>query len=232
MANLKGGSTVGGSLVLTQQDGYFKLSEDVVITGKPTFEGDLTLASGVDILHSGTNANKSFYFASDAWIGWDETNDYFYIPKDICLASGVDFRHTGTNADRLFYFASDAYIKWDESNDYFYCSKGFRILSTFIGGDRIEINELGSGDRNAYIDFHNADSPSDYTARIINPGGGNPDLDFIINATGVFTFNKQVHVEAGGLRLLSGAIIGKWRIETYAPTTEGANNDIWFVRES
>ena len=54
-----------------------------------TLTGDLTLSSGVDILHTGTNADKYFYLASDAYIHWDESEDEFIVSKYFNASSGL-----------------------------------------------------------------------------------------------------------------------------------------------
>lgn len=53
-----------------------------------TLKGDLTLASGVDILHSGTNADKYIYFASDAYLWWDESANTLKISKKFLPVTG------------------------------------------------------------------------------------------------------------------------------------------------
>ena len=63
-----------------------------------TLTGDLTLSSGVDILHTGTNADKYFYLASDAHLFWDESEDLFSLSKNINFLGGfrsVSGEHIG-----------------------------------------------------------------------------------------------------------------------------------------
>lgn len=98
---------------------------------------------------------------------------------------------------------ADAVRGWmDVNNNHFYWSgtatfdgdvdftDGLHAGNTHIDGGFIELTSGATGARNSYIDFHNADSPSDYTARIIHPSG-TTYLQFIATAGGVFRFTTD-----------------------------------------
>jgi hypothetical protein len=78
-----------------------------------------------------------------------------------------------------------------------------RIGNTLIGtGQNIEVGSYATGDRNSYIDFHSADSPPDYSFRIIREPGangstgfvqtGNGNVYFSTSGTGTYTFDADV----------------------------------------
>ena len=69
-------------------------------------------------------------------------------------------------------------------------------ISTY--GDGIEININGSGERNAYIDFHTSDdypgglNVGDYHARLIRDAGENGDLSLLNTGTGTTVVNSTI----------------------------------------
>ena len=65
--------------------------------------------------------------------------------------------------------------------------------SIFTSGEAIEINQSGTGDRNAYIDFHTADpSGTDFNARIFRHPGVNADLEIINSGTGAVVISSSI----------------------------------------
>ena len=65
--------------------------------------------------------------------------------------------------------------------------------SIFTSGEAIEINQSGTGDRNAYVDFHTADpSGTDFNARIYRSGGLDSDLQILNSGTGSIVVNSTV----------------------------------------
>ena len=78
-----------------------------------------------------------------------------------------------------------------------------RIGTNQLGTDNnIEVGYYASGNRNSYIDFHSADSPPDYSFRIIRESGangstgfiqtGNGNVYFSTSGTGTYTFDADV----------------------------------------
>ena len=77
------------------------------------------------------------------------------------------------------------YMMWDESGDCHYTNKYMRIVTTQIGGVRIKVNNYGSGNRYAYIDFIGDDTYSNYGLRLIRHNtGANADSELIHKGTG------------------------------------------------
>jgi len=72
-----------------------------------------------------------------------------------------------------------------------------RVKNTEIDEDSIEINAYGSGNRHAFIDFHNADSPSDYTGRISMLSGSANMLYRTNVSEGYHDFNQWIHAQRG-----------------------------------
>lgn len=65
--------------------------------------------------------------------------------------------------------------------------------SIFTSGEAIEINQSGTGDRNAYVDFHTADpSGTDFNARIYRAGGLDSDLEILNSGTGSIVVSSTV----------------------------------------
>lgn len=65
--------------------------------------------------------------------------------------------------------------------------------SIFTSGEAIEINQSGTGDRNAYVDFHTADtSGTDFNARIFRKPGVNADLEIINSGTGAVVISSSI----------------------------------------
>jgi hypothetical protein len=65
--------------------------------------------------------------------------------------------------------------------------------SIFTSGEAIEINQSGTGDRNAYVDFHTADSSgTDFNARIFRKPGVNADLEIINSGTGAVVISSSI----------------------------------------
>ena len=65
--------------------------------------------------------------------------------------------------------------------------------SIFTSGEAIEINQSGTGDRNAYVDFHTADpSGTDFNARIYRAGGLDSDLQILNSGTGSIVVSSTV----------------------------------------
>jgi hypothetical protein len=70
-----------------------------------------------------------------------------------------------------------------------------RIGNSQIGTDQnIEVGAYATGNRDSYIDFHSADSPPDYSYRIIREAGVDGAMGFIQTGTGSIYFNS-----AGGV---------------------------------
>jgi hypothetical protein len=67
------------------------------------------------------------------------------------------------------------------------------LIST--SGDAIELNSLGSGDRNSFIDFHSQDGV-DNSARIIREPGANANFNFI-NGSSVMSLTPTGNVGIG-----------------------------------
>jgi hypothetical protein len=65
--------------------------------------------------------------------------------------------------------------------------------SIFTSGEAIEINQSGTGDRNAYVDFHTADpSGTDFNARIYRSGGLDSDFQILNSGTGSIVVNSTI----------------------------------------
>ena len=65
--------------------------------------------------------------------------------------------------------------------------------SIFTSGEAIEINQSGTGDRNAYVDFHTADpSGSDFNARIFRRPGVNGDFELENAGTGAIVVTSTI----------------------------------------
>jgi len=64
----------------------------------------------------------------------------------------------------------------------------------FTNGERIEINYWGSGDRNAYIDFHSsgASAGGDYDARLFRYPGANGKFELSNIGTGPITVDREI----------------------------------------
>ncbi len=73
--------------------------------------------------------------------------------------------------------------------------------NTTVASDSIEINALGSGDRNSYIDFHAAGTGTDYNARILRNLGVNAQLQIIQTGTG------DINISGGGNLTRAGSTI-------------------------
>jgi hypothetical protein len=68
-----------------------------------------------------------------------------------------------------------------------------KIGNNLVGNDsNVELGYYGTGDRVSYVDFHSADSPPDYSARIIRNSGANGTFDIINTGTG------RINVSVGG----------------------------------
>lgn len=82
------------------------------------------------------------------------------------------------------------------------------IQTHILGNDRFEIGTLGSGDRNAYLDFHSsgASGSIDFSARIIRYPGVNGNLDLVTTGTGIVTVNSSP--------LVTGATLGMSKLYT------------------
>ncbi|MCP4764451.1 MAG: hypothetical protein GY870_21935 [archaeon] len=76
-------------------------------------------------LEDGADADRELFWASDASILWDESDNEFEISKPINMSTAPS---SGSNKDRRYYFASDASILWDESADEFVVSKNFHTI--------------------------------------------------------------------------------------------------------
>jgi len=73
---------------------------------------------------------------------------------------------------------------------------GHHILSF----EQIEINALGTGDRNSYIDFHSDDTHTDYSARIIRAPGENSDFKIVNLGSGNIEIesNNNIYLKTNG----------------------------------
>ena len=73
---------------------------------------------------------------------------------------------------------------------------GHHILSF----EAIELNALGTGDRNSYIDFHSDDTHTDYSARIIRTPGENSDFRIINIGSGNINIesSNNIYLKANG----------------------------------
>ena len=76
--------------------------------------------------------------------------------------------------------------QWDTSSN---ISTG----SIFTSNQAIEINAGGTGDRNAYVDFHTAGpGNTDYNARIYRSGGLDSDLQILNSGTGTTVVSSTI----------------------------------------
>jgi hypothetical protein len=77
------------------------------------------------------------------------------------------------------------------------------VINHQFGGENIEINRLGNGDRNAILDFHAAGTPAsvDFHARIIRGAGVNNVFSIENTGTGAV----DVIANTGGVTLANGA---------------------------
>ena len=64
--------------------------------------------------------------------------------------------------------------------------------SIFTRNEAIEINSNGTGDRQAYLDFHTAGTNTDFNARIYRSAGLNSDLQILNQGTGTIVVNSTV----------------------------------------
>ena len=64
--------------------------------------------------------------------------------------------------------------------------------SIFTRNEAIEINSNGTGDRQAYLDFHTAGTNTDFNARIYRNAGLNSDLQILNQGTGTIVVNSTV----------------------------------------
>lgn len=90
-----------------------------------------------------------------------------YVDVAAIIAAGT----TGSNADMLDGYHASSFLRKDDSSQQGVSGAVVFQGGTVITGDIIEINRDGSGARTSLIDFHNANSPADYTGRIGMTGG-------------------------------------------------------------
>jgi hypothetical protein len=76
----------------------------------------------------------------------------------------------------------------------------------YVGGDNsMELNSLGFGDRNSYIDFHSNDTETDYSMRIIKSSGQNTYAAMQMKGTGSLNIFKE---DSGTIGFATNATIG------------------------
>jgi hypothetical protein len=91
--------------------------------------------------------------------------------------------------------------------------------SIFTSGEAIEINQSGTGDRNAYVDFHTADSSgTDFNARIFRKPGVNADLEIINSGTGAVVISSSIDQ----INSNSNSITTKAYVDEYAMKYSGS----------
>lgn len=73
------------------------------------------------------------------------------------------------------------------------------LTGSVLANDSLEIHQLGTGDRNAFIDFHSSGLPSanDYSARIIRLPGVNGAFQLLNTGSGAFTYNANTIWHSG-----------------------------------
>lgn len=120
------------------------------------------------------------------------TAEAYYLDVDVYASSIIAMvaRRTGNKQTYLRYKISGTWdTAWTQVTD----SSGV----PWLGGTTIlELGNDKSGNRNSYVDFHNADSPSDYTARI-GMGSGGTNLIFRNNAGGYHDFDAWIQATRG-----------------------------------
>jgi hypothetical protein len=78
----------------------------------------------------------------------------------------------------------DAFIIFSGNNN--------RLGVNMLGTDsNLELGYFATGDRNSYIDFHSADSPADYSFRLLRQPGANGAMSFVQTGNGNISFNTD-----------------------------------------
>lgn len=186
----------------------------------------MTLAQR-NAINSGTFATGLIIYQTDNTPGF-----YYYDGSDWNKIGTGTLTGTGTSTRVAFWsgssaLSSNANLYWDDSNSRLGIgtttpsgvidATGTSYLRGLIyTGGNIELNDLGSGDRVTYMDFHSADA-TDYESRILRYSGLNGLFDIVQHGTGELRLlcetsgadmefwttnssgiNKRMYIESGG----------------------------------
>ncbi len=132
--------------------------------------------------------------------------------------------NVGSGADHAFFVDGVEALRLDNAAAFF---AGAVTVgnTTVINGDSIEINQLGAGNRFAYIDFHAAGSGTDFNARIIRHPGVNGNFELnnfgignvALSGGGAFQWNSNTIWHAGNDGAGSG--LDADTVDGFAPFT-------------
>lgn len=174
------GSTTGG-FALTRDDGDATFN-DLTVTGTLTWSGLAEViedTAGAMFTGNTETGITVTYQSADGTVDFvlDTEITDFFAATDITGAEAETLTD-GSNASSLH-----KHVTLDTTT---------RLNNHLVTGGAIEINNYGTGDRNAFIDFHAEDvTYTDYALRIIRASGANGGTSYIHRGTGTFTIITQ-----------------------------------------
>lgn len=178
--SISGNLTVNGTTFTSNTETV--LVEDNLITLNANESGNGVTAGSAGIeIERGTATNYEFKFV--------ESDDTFRIGETGSLQAVATREDSPTNGRVGI---------WDSTTKKFVTTGNASVngsiqaSTTTIYGDRIEINETGTGNRGSAIDFHGDDTYTDFGLRIIRNGNGlNSESHIWHRGTGPLTFVTQ-----------------------------------------
>jgi len=174
-------SSTADNITTRVNSGFWETSTATIAEGWPE-----TTNNWYHLLCS-THSTTSNYFSMQFAGSFYDSNSLFYrATTDDGNKSWNRIWHSGN--DSLLGTASNVantIVRRDASGNF---SAGTITAGTILtGAGGIEINSIGTGDRNSYIDFHSQDS-TDFDARIIREPGINGNLKIFQNGEGPIRF--------------------------------------------
>jgi hypothetical protein len=159
-----------------------------------TFRGVLAANTDLDTLTaSGIYAGGVQTYNSNPFVGSNFVLNVFYYSVSVCVQEAVE----SVSLRKKYRLNYAGWSNWQELPR-LDASNTFTAVSNIISGHQLtnggglELNYAGTGNRNAYIDFHSADSPADYSCRIIRTPGVNGILQIEQKGTGGISIEAPV----------------------------------------
>jgi hypothetical protein len=146
---------------------------------------------------------------NSAYVDFNNTGGSFYVGKEnsvggtfsltayssVIMSTGAYPLITGTNNTERMRILSSGEVcigtTTTASGSQLTVSGAATINNTVISAASIELNSLGTGNRNAYIDFHSDDTYTDYGLRIIKGSGANGEATITKRGTGAFNLLNE-----------------------------------------
>lgn len=225
-------SSSAGSLTLTIASNsvtYSKM-QDVSAASKLIGRGDSgagdpqEITLGANLSMTGTTLSATS--GSSVTVSDDTTQNVTHYPTFSAATSGT-ISALEVSSTKLTYNPSTGNL----SSTFFVSTATSTFANTTIGSTGIEINANGSGNRNAYIDFHGDDTYTDYGLRIIRSNGGpNTVSQMLHRGTGEFDFFT---VDAAAMRFYTTNTeraritpTGNFYVDTNTLYVDAANNRV------